>query len=177
MPRFLTLALAVAASLSVAPVLAQSTGKAPVKQFCPVDGKTVAVTPQSVSVQINGAPRYFCEAGCRTRFQVWPEKYLRDTVSQCPVQPNFKAFIQLSRRAELNNGLYYLCCDPCVGWIRDKPWLYVKELRDPVSAKPFPLTDKSPRSDVKGQLYFFESTESKAQFDLDPSRYVVAYRR
>src|SRR5947208_1577252 len=72
-------------------------GKAPKHAVCPVDGKTIDVTPETPFVRVNGEPRYFCGAACRAKLASWPEKYLRETVVQCTVQPQFKGWIQLSR--------------------------------------------------------------------------------
>ncbi|MCC2670325.1 MAG: hypothetical protein K0Q72_2796, partial [Armatimonadetes bacterium] len=109
---------------TVAAGFAQET-KLPKKVLCPVDYKTFAPTAQSVSVMVNDQPHYLCSAGCKDRLIVWPEKYLKTETVMCTVQPNFKGHIDLPRRVEVNNGLYYLCCAPCVGWMHDKPWLYL----------------------------------------------------
>lgn len=143
---------------------------------CPVDARPVRASPESPQLRVHDHPWYFCSPGCRERFLAWPEKYVK-LVLHCPVQPGFKAWIQRSRRAEVNNGLYFLCCDPCVGWIRDKPWLYFKELPDPVSGKPFAPTESSPRLVHQGQVYVFASEETRSQFQQDPQKYVVLFRR
>ncbi len=153
--------------------------------ICLVDAKRIeppkagVVTPptESLSVMINDVPHALCSRSCRDRFAGWPEKYLGGERPACTVQPNFKGFFQLSRRVEINNRLYYLCCEPCVGWLRDKPWLYLKELPDPVTGAVFKLTEQALRSDVGGQLYFFASPEQKAAFDREPMRYAIRFRR
>lgn len=89
---------------------AGAQGTKPAKRVtCPVDYKAFGATEQSVSVLVNGEPRYLCSTGCRDRLAGWPEKYLKGSLVQCTVQPNFKGHIDLPRRVEVNNGLYYLC--------------------------------------------------------------------
>jgi YHS domain-containing protein len=156
-------------------------GRAPIpkKAACLVDYTQFNVTPQSLAVYINDSPRFFCSAVCRSKFASWPEKYARDLVVYCTVQPNFKGWIQLSRRLEVNNGLYYLCCDPCVGYMRDKPWFYLKEteILDPINGHWFKPVEGTPRTNFKGQIYLFETGESKAAFDKEPDRYALVFRR
>lgn len=157
---------------------AAAQGRTPSKRVtCPVDYKAFAVTEQSPAILVNGEPRYLCSAGCRARLVGWPEKYLKGASVQCTVQPEFKGHIDLPRRVEVNNGLYYLCCAPCTGWLREKPWLYLKELKDPVTGKPFPLSEQSPMATVKGQVFVFESAESRAAFEKEPQKYVVPFRK
>lgn len=153
-----------------------STQKLPSRTFCTTDSKGIAVSPQTLVVYVNGLPRFFCSPQCRDKFASFPEKYVKETV-KCTVQPNFKGFVQTGRRAEVNNGLYYLCCEPCVGWMRDKPWLYLKELQDPVTGKWFKPAEESPRSSVDRQVYLFETSQSKADFDKEPRKFTVQYRR
>jgi len=149
----------------------------PKRATCPVDIKAFIPNAQSVYILVNDSPRYLCSSGCRDRLIAWPEKYLKGETVKCTVQPEFKSHIDLPRRVEVNNGLYYLCCAPCTEWMRDKPWLYVKELRDPVSGKTFKIAETSPRAAVKGQVYVFESAETKAAFDKEPQKYVIPYRK
>lgn len=149
----------------------------PKRATCPVDIKAFIPNAQSVSILVNGAPKYLCSAGCRDRLIAWPEKYLKEETVKCTVQPEFKGHIDLPRRVEVNNGLYYLCCAPCTEWMRDKPWLYVKELKDPVSGKAFPIAETSPRASVKGQVFVFESADTKAAFDKEPTKYVIPFRK
>lgn len=176
--------LLVAAILGVAGVVGtalsaraqSSTQKLPSRTFCTADSKGIAVTPQTLFLYVNGQPRYFCSPQCRDKFASFPEKFVKETV-KCTVQPNFKGYIQTGRRAEVNNGLYYLCCEPCVGWMRDKPWLYLKELQDPVTGKWFKPAEESPRSTVDRQVYLFENAQTKADFDKEPQKYAVQFRR
>jgi YHS domain-containing protein len=165
------------ASAVVAGAALAQDAKAPKRAMCPVDYKQMVVTPQSVSILVNGAPKYLCSTQCRDKMVVWPEKYLKGEVVQCTVQPEFKGHIDMPRRVEVNNGLYFLCCAPCTDWLRDKPWLYVKELRDPVSGKSFAVMETSPKSMVKGQVFLFESAENKATFDKDNAKYLVPFRK
>lgn len=159
-----------------APALADEA-PLPKRATCPVDYKAFVPTAQSVSILVNGAPKFLCSAGCRDRLIAWPEKYLKEETVKCTVQPQFRGHIDLPRRVEVNNGLYYLCCAPCTEWMREKPWLYVKELKDPVSGKSFSLTESSPRESVKGQVFVFESAETKAAFDKEPQKYVIPFRK
>ena len=151
--------------------------KLPARATCPVDGKSFAPSVQSPNILVNESTRYFCSAGCRDRFLSWPEKYLRTETIYCLVQPSVKSHIDLPRRVELNNGLYYLCCEPCTQWMRDKPWLYVSELKDPVSGQYFQLAEGAPRSVFKGQIYLFASPETKSKFDAAPEKYTLVFHR
>src|SRR5579883_2489112 len=144
------------------------SAKLPTRATCPVDGKAFAPSAQSPVIMINESARYFCSAGCRDRFLGWPEKYLRTETMYCLVQTSVKSHIDLPRRVELNNGLYYLCCEPCTQWMRDKPWLYISELKDPVSGQYFHLAEGAPRTVFKGQIYLFASPETKSKFDSAP---------
>jgi len=158
--------------------LAQAPLRLPKRVLCPVDGKNVEVAAATPTVIVNGIPQSFCAASCRDRFAAWPEKYVKGPV-YCTVQPNFKGWFQVSRRVEVNHGLYYLCCDPCVGYMREKPWFYLKEaeIRDAVSGRPFKPAESSLRSDYKGQIYLFESAETRAQFDKEPQKFAILFRR
>lgn len=143
---------------------------------CPVDQKFLRPAPDAPTLRVHDTAWQFCSPACREKFLAWPEKYVRDVV-YCPVQPSFKAWIQRPRRAEVNNGLYYLCCDPCVGWIKDKPWLYFRELPDPVTGKSFAPSETSPRTTYQGQVYLFESAETRGAFDKEPARYAIIFKR
>lgn len=156
---------------------AAQTAKPAKRVMCPVDYKAFGATEQSATILVNGAPKYFCSTACRDKVVTWPEKYFKAEAVQCTVQPEFKGHIDLPRRVEVNNGLYYLCCAPCTEWLRDKPWLYVKELKDPVSGKSFTPLETSPISRIKGQVFVFESAESKRTFDKDSPKYVIAFRK
>ena len=169
--------LILALALGAVRLTAAEEPKLPKKATCPVDYKAFVPTAQSAFILMNGEPKYLCSTGCKDRLVVWPEKYLKSETVKCTVQPNFTSHIDLPRRVEVNNGLYYLCCAPCVGWMHDKPFLYVKELKDPVSGKTFTVSETSPRSDVKGQVYLFESAESKAAFDKESVKYVIPFRK
>jgi len=151
--------------------------KLPRRAICPIDGKSLVPAAATPLVHVNGTPFFFCAEGCRSRFTSWPEKYVRGMSVFCTVQPNFKSHMDLARRSSVNNNLYYLCCEPCVGWMRDRPHLYLKDLRDVVSGKWFKVAETSPKSLFKGQVYLFDSAESKAAFDADPAKYVVEFKR
>ncbi len=148
----------------------------PRSAFCAVDGKTLAPKAETLMFWVNGKQKFFCSPACRDKFVQRPEPYVRETV-YCTVQDWFKGYIQPGRRAEVNNCLYYLCCDPCVGWMRDKPWLYLKEAQDPVSKKWFKVIEDNPRSSIAAQVFLFENAETKALFDKEPAKYVVPFRK
>jgi YHS domain-containing protein len=159
-----------------APAPTLPSSKLPKKATCPVDGKSVDVTAQSPVIYVNDTPRVFCSTACRDKFAGWPEKYVKETVF-CSVQPNFKGWIQTSRRMEVNNNLYFLCCEPCVGYMREKPWFYLKETQDPMNGHWFKPSEATRRSDFKGQIYLFETPETKTQFDKEPEKHVLLFRR
>ena len=167
------------AAFLTAPAFAQTEADSkvlPKSAFCPIDGKTITPKADTLMFWVNGKQKFFCSAACRDKFVQRPESYVKDTV-YCTVQNWFKGFVQPGRRAEVNNCLYYLCCEPCVGWMRDKPWLYLKEAQDPVSHKWFKVVEDNPRSSIAAQVFLFESAETKAQFDKEPGKFVVPFRK
>ena len=83
----------------------------------------------------------------------------------------------LARRSVVNNNLYYLCCEPCMGWMRDRPHVYLKELKDPVSGKWFKVAETSPKVLHKNQIFLFETPETRSAFDREPAKYVVEFKR
>jgi YHS domain-containing protein len=169
--------LSVAAALAGGVWAQAPDDKLPRRATCPIEGKVLTPTPTLPLVYVNGTQFFFCAAGCRDRFTAWPEKYVKGMTVYCTVQPNFKSHMDLARRSSVNNNLYYLCCEPCVGWMRDKPHLYVKQLRDVVSGKWFQVTEANPKSLYKGQVYLFENAETKAAFDREPPKFVVEFKR
>lgn len=153
-----------------------STEVLPKKAVCPVDSKSVEVTPQSLHIYVNGKPKFFCGTACRDKFVSRPEGYVREAYF-CAVQPSIKSFIIPTRRIEVNNNLYYVCCDPCVQGFRREPFFFVKETVDPVSNKWFKPAQNSPKSVVKEQIFLFESPEDKAAFEKEPEKYILPYRK
>ncbi len=177
-PNWLAVGLAIGLEVAAATGgwAQSSTLKLPKRALCTTDSKVLAVDARTLRVWVNGQPRFFCAVGCRDKFASFPEKYVKETV-YCTVQPNFKGFVQRTRRAEVNNGLYYLCCEPCVGWMREKPWLYLKEAQDPVTGNWFKPGEENPRSTHERQVYLFENGESKATFDREPGKFTVLFKR
>jgi YHS domain-containing protein len=85
--------------------------------------------------------------------------------------------MDLARRSVVNNNLYYLCCEPCMGWMRDRPHVYFKELRDVVNGHWFKVSEASPKAIYRSQIFLFESAETKAEFDKDPAKYLLEFKR
>lgn len=46
-----------------------------------------------------------------------------------------------------------------------------------MSGKPFAVTETSPMSTVKGQVFLFESPESRTAFEKEPQKYVIPFRK
>jgi YHS domain-containing protein len=167
------------AVLALAGVAAAQTpaDKLPKRAQCIVDQKPITPTAETPVIYVNGQAQFFCSAGCRTRFLGWPEKYVQTMVVKCTVQPYTTAHMDMARRTVVNNNLYYLCCEPCTGWMREKPQEYLHELKDPVSGHWFKVTEGSPREIVKSQVFLFESAQTKSDFDKDPAKFTVEFKR
>jgi YHS domain-containing protein len=157
-----------AASLAGTSIAAEQKAK------CAVSGAEVVVTEKTAKTTVQGKPVYFCCDKCPTAFAKTPEKFVKD-LGECPVQVGTAiSAAEASKRVVLNNGLWYLCCEGCVGALKNAP-VKVKELEDVVSHKKFKVTADSPRSDYKEQVYLFANAENKTAFDKEPAKYAVVY--
>jgi YHS domain-containing protein len=144
------------------------------KAICPVQKVEVAVTDATKTVNVKGQQVAFCCANCPKAFAANPEKYV-SAAGNCPVNKGAAAKATPASRLVVNNDLYYFCCGNCPKAFAADLSKSVKETKDPVTGKRFLVTAASPRAEVDGQLYVFENADSKAKFDADKSKYVVAY--
>jgi len=62
----------------------------------------------------------------------------------------------------VNREPVYVCCPSCIGAIKKQPAKYLKQVKDPVSGKPFTVTAKSPRIEHDGALFLFSSQATYA---------------
>jgi YHS domain-containing protein len=142
---------------------------------CPVSNMPVKVTAETPTVKVNGNKVVFCCKNCAGAFAGEPEKFVKE-LGKCPMNPNGGAKVAANTRVVLNNDLFYFCCPNCVNGFKGAGAAKVAELTDPVTKKAFKPSADSPRAEVKGQIYLFASAESKAEFEKDSAKYVVAYK-
>lgn len=143
------------------------------KVKCVVSGQEVELTDKTPSARIQGKKVYFCCQNCPKAFAKTPEKFVKTTVA-CPLMKTDVAAPKAAERVVINNGLWYVCCAGCVDGLGGNPAV-LKELDDVVSGKTFKVKENSPRAEFKGQIYLFESPETKAAFEKDPEKYAVVY--
>ena len=89
----------------------------------------------------------------------------------CPVM---KAPIKDTAQAAhltVNNEPVYVCCPGCIGQIKKEPAKYLKQAKDPVTAKAFAVTAKSPRMEHRGALFLFASAKTHETFHAHPGKY------
>ena len=71
----------------------------------------------------------------------------------------------------VNNEPVYVCCPGCIPQIKKEPAKYLKQVKDPVTGKPFTVTAKSPRMEHGGGLFLFASAKTHAAFHAHPGKY------
>ena len=135
----------------------------------PVSLKPVTVAKETPSVIVNGAPLYFADAKSREAFLKAPETYLK-TPLDCPVK-GLKGRANKANRVVVNDQILYFCCAGCPQEYAKEPGSFTAKLRDPVSGKEMSASADSPKSIYKGGTYYFESEETKAQFDKEPVKF------
>lgn len=143
------------------------------KAKCVVSGKEIEVTDKTPKVSVQGKLQYFCCENCPKAFAKEPEKFVKD-LADCPILGTQINSPNSAERLVLNNGLWYVCCPACVDGVA-KSEKVLKALTDVVSGKTFKASEQSPRTEHKGQLYLFESAETKAAFDKEPAKFAVVY--
>ncbi len=167
-------ALAFLPLLSAARPTAAEEGK---KAKCIVTGKEIEITPKTPKVYIQGKPAYFCCADhCPKAFQKTPEKYVK-VEGKCPIFGTDLTNPTPELRLVINNGLWYVCCPGCIDGVNKEPQKLKADLIDVVSGKAFKPTDLSPKSEFKGQTYYFENAINKQTFDQDSPKYAVVYSK
>jgi YHS domain-containing protein len=170
---FLLPALVLLPLLSAArPTSAEETKKAK----CIVSGKEIDITPKTPKVYIQGKPAYFCCENCPKAFQKTPEKFVK-IEGKCPIFGTDLTNPTPELRLVINNGLWYVCCPGCIDGVNKEPQKLKVDLIDVVSGKAFKVTDLSPKSEFKGQSYYFENVINKQAFDQDSPKYAVIYAK
>jgi YHS domain-containing protein len=139
---------------------------------CPVSGQKVVVTKDANRVVVNHEEQYFCCANCPKAFAADPEKFIKKA-GNCPVNKAGAAKVSKESRVVVNNGLFYACCANCPKAITAEPTKFLK-LKDPVNGKA--VNSSAHRLTHNGQIYVFESADSKAAFEKEPAKYVVQYK-
>jgi YHS domain-containing protein len=134
------------------------------KVKCPVKGVEFQPTATTASVMVNGQKLSFCCANCPKAFAASPEKYVANP-GDCPMEKGHAATVTTGTRLVVNDNLYYFCCPSCPPEFVTSLASSAAKLRDPVTHKEFTVKADSPRTDLQGQIYLFESPASKAKFD------------
>lgn len=158
--------VAAAALLAAVAVGADDIGK---KVMDPVNNKPVTVAKETPYVRVNGTNLYFSDAASRTTFLKTPEAFLKMT-QECPVR-NIKGRANKSNRVVANDEIIYFCCANCPNDFAKEPHNYLFKTKDVVTGKEFSLSADGPKSTYKNGVYFFETAESKAEFDKAPEKY------
>lgn len=169
------LLLALLGTTLLAVSLSGAQGAPAQKAKCIVSGQEIEVSDKTAKSFVQGKPVYFCCDKCPTAFAKNPEKFVKN-VGDCPVLGTPVSEPKAVERVVINNGVWYLCCAGCTDQLGKTPAV-VKQLEDVVSHKMFKVTETSPRSDYKEQVYLFENAETKATFEKDPAKYAVVFAR
>ena len=157
--------------------LARPTSAEEVKKAkCIVSGKEIEITPKTPKTYIQGKPAYFCCENCPKAFQKTPEKFVK-VEGKCPIFGTDLTNPTPELRLVINNGLWYVCCPGCIDGVVKEPQKLKEPLVDVVSGKPFKVTDASPKSEFKGQTYYFENAQNKEAFDKDSPKYAVSFAK
>lgn len=146
------------------------------KAKCIVSGKEIEITPKTPKVFVQGKPAYFCCENCPKAFQKTPEKFVK-VEGKCPIFGTDLTNPTPELRMVINNGLWYVCCPGCIDGVSKEPQKLKSDLIDVVSGKPFKVTDLSPKSEFKGQTYYFENAINKSTFDQDSPKYSIVYSK
>jgi YHS domain-containing protein len=165
MKTWLPLAGAAVLALSVT-AGADDIGK---KVVDPVSNKQITVAKETPSVVVNQAAVYFTDAKNREMFLKAPETYLK-TPLECPVR-GIKARANKTTRLVVNDQIVYFCCAGCDMGFKKEPNNFLSKLIDPVSGKEFNLVADSPKVEMTGAVYFFETPENKAAFEKEPAKF------
>ena len=90
----------------------------------------------------------------------------------CPVM---KSPIQNRAKAPhltVNFEPVYVCCPGCTSEIKKDPAKYLKQVKDPVTRKPFTVSAKTPKMEHERALFLFASAKTHQAFHAQPGKYV-----
>lgn len=155
----------------------------------PVCGMSVDPKTAKHSAQHGGTTYYFCMAGCKTKFDADPEKYLapssaaakgsccdrsassvtKDPVCGMDVDP------ATAKHSSQHEGTsYYFCSEGCKKKFDADPakYLAAKKTKDPVCGMDVDPATAQFSSEYKGSTYYFCMEGCKTKFDADPEKYL-----
>ncbi|MHA1159097.1 MAG: heavy metal translocating P-type ATPase, partial [Alphaproteobacteria bacterium] len=99
----------------------------------PVCGMTVKIEGAKHMTTHEGAHYYFCHAGCRTKFETDPAKYLKSTDPVC----GMSVTIDGAKHTLTHVGKpYYFCCAGCKTKFEGDPQKYLEPQPEPEPAPP-----------------------------------------
>jgi YHS domain-containing protein len=89
----------------------------------------------------------------------------------CPVMKSPVNDPAAAPRLMVNNEPVYFCCPGCAPQVKKDPAKYLKQVKDPVTGKPFTVTARSPRMEHGGALFLFASAKTRDTFHAHPAKY------
>lgn len=140
------------------------------KVLDPVSNKMITVAKETPFLVVNQQKLYFTDAKNREAFLKTPEAFLKTPV-ECPVR-GIKGKASKTNRLVVNDQLVYFCCAGCNMGFKKEPNNFLSKLNDPVSGKEFNLVADSPKVEMDGAVYFFETDENKAAFEKEPAKFI-----
>lgn len=102
-----------------------------------------------------------------------PDHYLtfRELSVPCAVYPERRAQLIPAMRVQLNHEIFYFSGAEARSRFLKDPTRFCGLLTDPVSAKRFKPTPKSPRLEWDGRTYYFQTVATRATFRKEPGKY------
>ena len=104
----------------------------------------------------------------------------------CPVSGEQKKITSKTPKYEYNGKTYYFCCNHCVEEFKKDPAKYVKEEKEgaiignkvicPVMKTKFIPTEKSPKTEYKGKIYYFCCADCVEKFKKEPEKYIKSMK-
>ncbi|MHA1165579.1 MAG: heavy metal translocating P-type ATPase [Alphaproteobacteria bacterium] len=99
----------------------------------PVCGMTVTIAGARHMSALEGARYYFCHAGCKTKFEADPDKFLKSTDPVC----GMSVTIDGAKHTLTHVGKpYYFCCAGCKTKFEGDPQKYLEPQPEPEPAPP-----------------------------------------
>jgi P-type Cu+ transporter len=124
--------------------------EAPVKAKDPVCGMSVDPATAKHRSEHEGSTYYFCCAGCKTKFDADPARYLAKAVD--PVCGMKVAIATAKHKAEHGGETYYFCSAGCKTKFEGDPATYLAKARAREAAQPAPAKAKAPEA-PPGAIY------------------------
>jgi len=91
----------------------------------------------------------------------------------CPLKKAHRDSEIIARPVRVNGIQVYACDDANLALLKKNPPKYLEgDLTDPVNGKHFTIGPKTPWAEHGGNLFLFNSAESKAAFMKEPAKYV-----